>query len=423
MATCRNSAAAGKLAEVTVAEDGLGTLDPAWLRAKAGLKWSAAAEAGDGVIPCWVADMDFPAPAPVREALSGLLEGADLGYPAGDQEAALEERWAPRMAARYAWSPRPGQLRVFTDVVQAVQALLHVGTSRGDGVLLLTPSYPPLLEALGEMGRRLLAVPAVEVPEGTGAGKRWEFDLDAARHLAAGARALLLVNPHNPTGRVLERSELEVLAELAERWDLLVISDEIHADLALTGRAHTPFASLGPSLEARTVTLYSASKSFNLGGMRCAVAHLGHAGARAGLGELPSHLLGSVSMAAVAATLAAWAPAGDAWLERCLARLRANREALAAWLQGSGGAAGVRGPLPEGTYLAWLDFRQAGLGDDPARWLVGNARVMLSPGPSFGPGGPGFARLNFATAPGVLGEILARVSGTLGGRGQQPQGG
>jgi cystathionine beta-lyase len=389
------------------AGEGFDSLDDAWLRARPGEKWALA---GPGVIPCWVADMDFPAPAVARQALERLALVGDLGYSPGDEEARLEESWARRMATKFAWVPRPGRMAVFSELVQAVQAFLYAATAPGDGVMLFTPSYPPFLKTLEEMGRGLLAVPAVAAASG------WAFDLDRASELAPRARALLLVNPHNPTGRVLSGEELSLLAELAERHDLLVISDEAHADLAFAGHRHIPFASLGQAVEARTVTLYSASKSHNLAGMRCAVAHVGHEGARSALAALPSRLTGRPSLAAVETTLSAWTSEGDEWLARCLARLAANKAMLFEWLAGPGGALGVKGHPPQATYLAWLDFSGAGLGEDPAEWLLAYARVMLSPGPSFGPGGGGFARLNFATTPGLLAEVLARVGAALAAR-------
>jgi len=381
--------------------DGFDELDMDWLQARPGVKWAAAAP---GVLPCWVADMDFPAPAPVREALVRLAAGADLGYPGPAALALLEERFVARMASRYGWAPAGGQLRAFSDMVQATAVLIDASSSAGDGVLLFTPAYPPFLGVLEAMGRRLLCVPAVDD------GRGWSFDMEAAAAAAAQARVLLLVNPHNPTGRMLTRSELETVGGLAERHDLVVISDEIHADLAMTGVTHIPFASLSSQLAARTVTLYSASKSYNLGGMCCAIAHLGHAPVARRLAEAPSQLFGHVGIAALATTLAAWSPDGDAWLERCLGRLRANRQLLGDWLEGAGAAAGVLGYPPEGTYLSWLDFRSAGLGEDPASWLADNARVILNRGPTFGPGGAGFARLNFATTPGILNQILGRVA-------------
>jgi cystathionine beta-lyase len=392
--------------------EGFDDLDEQWLRSRPGVKWAAA---DDGVLPGWVADMDFPAPRPVVEALVRLAEGGDLGYSTGGEVALLEEKWAARMAARYRWDPAPGQLRVLSDTVQAVRVLIELASSPGDGVLMLTPAYPNFVGALEEMGRRLLPVQAVP-----GEGN-WAFDLEAAAAAARGAKVLLLVNPHNPTGRMLDRAELSALGELAERNDLLVISDEIHADLALCERAHIPFASLSEDLATRTVTLYSASKAYNLGGMCCAVAHVGAPEMARQLTNM-QHTMGRVSIAGVASTLASWSPEGDAWLERCLARLRANRELLGQWLAASaGGGAGVHGYLPQATYLSWLDFRGAGLGDDPAEWLLAQARVMLSEGPRFGPGGVGFARLNFATTPRILNEILGRTAEALHRRDVGPE--
>jgi len=391
-------------------DDGFDHLDEAWLRTRPGVKW---AKAGAGVLPCWVADMDFPAPRPVSDALAHLAAGGDLGY-RSYEPAVLEGPWAARMESRYGWAPSRGRLRLFSDLVQAVQVVVHVATAPGDGILLLTPSYPPLLAAIEEQGRRLLAVPAVV----TGTG--WAFDMEVAEDLARQAKMLLLANPHNPTGRVLSAQELARLGDLVERHGLLVTSDEVHADLVLVDKAHIPFASLSEELANRTVTLYSASKSYNLGGMRCALAHIGPAEVERQLAGLPSDLLGRVSVAAVVSTLASWSPAGDAWLERCLSRLRSNRDMIGEWLAGAGATAGVQGPCPEGTYLSWLDFRPAGLADDPAAWLLEHARVMLSGGPAFGPGGAGFARLNFATTPGILAEILSRVADALGQAASRP---
>jgi cysteine-S-conjugate beta-lyase len=387
-------------------DDGLDELDEAWLRSKPGAKW---ARAGAGVIPSWIADMDFPTPRPVRDALVALAEGGDLGYSSGTDMALLEEKWAARMATRYGWAPDGGHFRLFCDVVQAVQVAVDVTTSPGDGILLLTPSYPPLWRAIEDSGRRLLAVPALEAEAG------WPFDLDLAEEQAGRAKLLLLANPHNPTGRVLSRLELLRLGDLVERHNLLVVADEVHADLVLTGGPHIPFASLSGDLGRRTVTLYSASKSYNLGGMRCAVAYIGPAEMERRLASFPSELFGRVSVAALVSTLASWTKPGDEWLDRCLARLRANRDIMAQWLTGAGAEAGVHGSPSEGTYLQWLDFRPAGLSDDPAAWLLENAKVMMGSGPHFGPGGPGFARLNFATTPAVLEEVLSRVHGAITG--------
>src|SRR5580658_1007112 len=155
--------------------------------------------------------MDFPTPGPVVQALVGLAQGRDLGYSTGREASLLEEKWAARMATRYLWDPAPGQLRVLTDTVQAVRVLIELASSPGDGVLLLTPSYPSFVGALEEMGRRLLPVQAVP------GGANWAFDLATAAATAHEAKVLLLANPHNPTGRMLGRAELLALGEIAER--------------------------------------------------------------------------------------------------------------------------------------------------------------------------------------------------------------
>ena len=180
-------------------DDGFDELDEAWLRAKPGAKW---AKAGDGVIPCWIADMDFPTPRPVREALGALADAGDLGYASGDETVLLEEKWAARMADRFRWSPQGGRFQLFCDVVQAVQVLVDLTTSPGDGILLLTPSYPPLWRAIEDSGRRLLAVPAFETVEG------WAFDLDLAEEKARRGQTLVARQPPQPdrAGACLSRT-------------------------------------------------------------------------------------------------------------------------------------------------------------------------------------------------------------------------
>lgn len=376
--------------------------DPAWLRSKPGIKWAGAAP---GVLPAWVAELDFAIPPAVRRGLADLAAVGDLGYPAWLEGTGtpLREAFRDRMAARHGWSPDPAQVREFTDLNQALQAVLHVATEPGDAVAMHVPGYPAFLRALPKMGRRLVPVALDHGPDG------WSFDaarLEAAV-AASGARTLILVNPHNPTGRAAGPAELAAVAAVAEARDLLVISDEIHADLTYAPAAHVPFASLSARTEARTVTLTSASKAFNIAGACCAVAHVGSARVRAGLDRLPPDLLGRVGSAGVVATLAAWRES-DSWLATVLATLAANRGRLGAALP-----AGIGYHEPEATCLAWLDCRPLGL-TDPAEFFLREAKVDLVSGASFGPGGAGFVRLNFGTTPAVLAEICARMGEAVG---------
>ncbi|MFD0889689.1 aminotransferase class I/II-fold pyridoxal phosphate-dependent enzyme, partial [Streptosporangium algeriense] len=242
----------------------------------------------------------------------------------------------------------------------------------------------------------------------------WHLDLDRiadevrGRH-GAPCRALFLVNPHNPTGRVFRRDELEVLAELAAEHDLLVISDEAHAELTYDGYRHIPFAAVSEEAAARTVTITSGSKAFNLAGVRCAVAHIGAKEVRDAVDAHRGMLFGQVSALGVDALRAAWT-AGDPWLKTVRELLARNRLRVAERLP-----EGVVYRLPEATYLAWLDCRALDLGDDPSAFFLERARVMLFRGPDFGPEGRGFARLNFATSPAVLDEMLDRMRAAVPG--------
>ncbi|GAA1648571.1 MalY/PatB family protein [Actinoplanes couchii] len=339
-----------------------------------GIKWARAG----GAIPAWIADMDFPVPTPVRDAIAG----ADLCYPPWEddpQENPLIGAYVRRTAGKWGHRPDPGAIRLFTDMIHALEAILWVATEPGDAIAVHTPGYPPFLAAVERMGRRLVPIPMVD------GGSRWTFDID--RRALAGCRALILVNPQNPTGRVFSRDELSALAAVADTHDLLVIADEIHSELTYEPHRHLAFAPFAPD---RTITLASASKAFNLAGLRCAVADVAVPRVRAALDALPERLLGQPGTTGVLGTLAAWEH-GEPWLAEVRALLARNRDLVAAAFPGQ--------HVPEATYLAWLRI------DAPD-----GAGVKLSPGPSFGPGGDGFARLNFATSRPVLDEILRRLT-------------
>jgi cystathionine beta-lyase len=239
----------------------------------------------------------------------------------------------------------------------------------------------------------------------------WSFDhaeLDARLRTGGDeARLVLLCHPHNPTGHVFPRDELEQLAEIATRHDLAVLSDEVHAELVHPPNGHIPFATIGEDAAARTVTVTSASKAFNLAGLRWAILHAGHRGLHEQLEALPRHYFGAPNLMGVAATEAAWT-GGDDWQRAVAARLDANRRRLATLLADH--LPGVRCAVPDATYLAWLDFRALDLGDDPAA-VMRERGVELSSGPRFGPEGVGFARLNFATSARVL-EAIVRAMAT-----------
>ncbi len=369
-------------------------------RKKQTAKWHHVPE---DVLPAWVAETDFDLCPQVAEAIVEAVERGDVGYPDWPAEP-LAEAFAGRMASRYGWRPDPAHVRHTSDLIQAMQVVTDLCSTRGDAVVLHAPNYPPFLAALVNMDRRAVMSPMM--PSGAG----WWFDAELLEDQVkrSAAKVLLLVNPHNPTGRVLTRAELELLGAIAERHDLVVVSDELHAELVYPGHPHVPFASLCEDFARRTVTITSATKSFNLGGLRTAVAHIGDERVRAAWDRLPSELLGSVNVLGVEATLAAWRH-GDPWLERQVAHLHALRDHLVSRI---GELPGVEMRTPDATYLAWLDCRGTRVAD-PAGHFRSRARVELVPGPNFGPGGEGHARLNFGTGWRILDEILARMAASL----------
>ncbi|MBL1098305.1 MalY/PatB family protein [Streptomyces coffeae] len=379
----------------------LDAFDLATLSRRDGEKWSSAPE---GVLPAWVADMDFPISPAVRRALLHRID-TDLGYPAWYDESEggpLGEVFARRMRQRFAFEADPAHVRLFTDVNQAMQIALHLGTAPGDPVAVHTPACPPFLDVLTKLDRPPRTVPIRR------AGGEWDPDIGrlvAELRGAAdgGCRALLLVNPHNPTGRVLRRDELLALAEVVVERDLLVISDEVHAELTYDGSVHIPFASLSEEVAARTVTVTSGSKAFNLAGARCAVAHIGVKTLRDSVDAHRGLLFGQVGALGVEALKAAWSE-GDEWLAGVREVLARNRLRVAEALP-----EGIGFVPPEATYLAWLDCRALGVGDDPSVFFQDQGKLMLFRGADFGPEGRGFARLNFATSPPVLEELLRRM--------------
>ncbi|WP_275467341.1 MalY/PatB family protein [Streptomyces noursei] len=379
-------------------------VDPDVLRSGIGSKkWRQTAP---GVLSAGLAEMDFPVAEPISEGLRRYLGRGALGYPYWPDGSPVREVFAERMARRFGWHPQPGPVREFATVTQGVHLAVHLGTEPGDAIAVHTPVYGPFREGLARLGRRLLPIPLHDGPDG------WTWDSgELARQVADhGCRALVLVNPHNPTGRVFTRAELLELAELAERNDLLVISDEIHADLTHAPHRHIPFASLSPEIERRTVTLTSATKAFNLAGLRCAVGHLGPARLRAAWDDQPVELYGAANVLGVHASLLAWTE-GDAWLTAVREHLTRLRDRLAAGLAERLPQIGHH--PPQGSYLAWLDCRALGWGADPAARFRERGAVELGSGPGFGPGGDGFVRFNFATSGPLLEQLLDRLAETV----------
>ncbi|GLY29698.1 aminotransferase class I/II-fold pyridoxal phosphate-dependent enzyme [Kineosporia sp. NBRC 101731] len=372
-----------------------------WLRAKQGVKWRRHPD----LLPAWVADMDFPVAPVIRESVLDVLDRGDLGYPdrPGDLDP-LAEVFAGRMSRKFGWAAEPSCVRGITDLLAGLQILLHLSTEPGDGVIIQEPNYPPFRACVPTMGRVPLPLPVL-FDQG-----RWTHDTDRLeRELTERpAKVLLLVNPQNPTGAVFAEDELVRLAELAERHDLLVISDEIHADLVHDPHRHLPFAGLSSETAARTVTLTSATKAFNIAGLRTAVAHIGPPALRKRWDAEPPDIHGISNVLGVEATRAAW-ERGDPWLADVRTHLRNQRDRLAGAVDRM---PGVHLRVPDATYLAWLDCSDALAGADAGDFFRREAGVFTSSGTEFG-GRQEFTRLNFATSCAVLDEITHRMEAAL----------
>ena len=359
------------------------------------------------VLPAWVAEMDFPLAAPIEAELRRLLDVSDMGYPLDDADTGLPAAFCERMRERFDWAPDPARVELLSEVVQGIYIAVEAFSEAGEGVIVQTPIYPPFLNAIRDTKRRLVDNPLV--PNGL----RLEFDLDGlAEVIDAGTRVLMLCNPHNPSGRVMSREELERIAALALEHDLIVISDEIHADLLFDGRSHIPFASLGDEIAARTITFTSTSKAFNIPGLRLALAHFGSDELQRRFNERhPRRVRGGISLPGIYASIAAWRWA-QPWLDEVVPYLQANRDhaerALAERIPEIGFY------RPESTYLAWLDCSALDIEGSPARHFMKQGRVAVSIGDRFGPAWDRHVRLNFATSRPILTGVIERMAKSLG---------
>jgi len=359
------------------------------------LKWQAYPPE---VLPLWVAEMDTDLAEPVRDAIITAVRRGEVGYPWG--------RAYPQALASFAldawdWSLDSDTVRHTADVMTGMAHVVRLVTPP-DGVLVLTtPVYPPFLDLPEIVG---CAVRHVRLAE------NGRLDLDAletafgAIRAEGGSPTLALCNPHNPTGVAHTRSELEALAALTDDLGVRVVVDEIHAPLVHPGATFTPYLTVAGA--ERAYAVHSASKAFNLPGLKAALIVPGPAVVdeiTAGLPATLDHSASSIGVLAHAVALAE----GREWLAAHLAGLTTNRAQLDALLATE--LPGVCWQPPEATYLAWLDCRELGLGDDPAEVFLARGKVAVNSGPTFGPGGAGHVRLNFATAPQVLTEAVERI--------------
>jgi cystathionine beta-lyase len=390
----------------TLASEVLAALDSVeveTLRRRRSAKWTA--YPGD-VLPAWVAEMDFPLADPIRARLRAAIDAGDLGYPAADRSG-VREAFAAWCAREQGWALDPTSVIVLPDCVRGLELALLAHTEPGDAIVVPTPVYPPFLSVVNLNQRRLVEVELVSD------GDSFAPDLDAIdAALAAGARMVMLCHPHNPTGHVHGRDQLMALAALAHAHGATVVSDEIHAALTLDGQPHIPFATVSEEAAACSVTVTSASKAWNIPGLKTAFLVADEAMLAPVMATSP-RLRHGCSILGLEATIAAYEQGGP-WLAAVLAVLERNRAILLERVAVT--MPGVVMRPPRATYLAWLDCRTLELPGGPHEFFLERARVALSDGGTFGRGGEGHVRLNFATSAPLLEEIVTRMAAALAGR-------
>jgi cystathionine beta-lyase len=357
------------------------------------------------ILPLWVADMDFRSPGPVIQALRDRVDHGIFGY--GRDPVELRQVVVARLEARYGWRIAPDAVVFVPGVVQGFNLVCKAFCQPGDGVLVQPPVYPPILQAHTHAGLVNNEAQLVCNPDGS-----YGIDLDVFEHaITDQTRLFILCNPHNPVGRAFRRDELEAMAEICLRRNILICSDEIHSDIIYNGHRHIPIASIAPEIEQKTITLISPSKTFNIAGLRLAVAVIPNPELRKAYVALQRPLAGGPGILAVTAALAAYRD-GETWLQALLAYLEANRDFLVDYVHRYLPNIGVA--KPEATFLAWLDCRRAGIPlVKPYTFFMEKARVALNDGSAFGKDSEGFVRLNFGCPRAILVQALEQIRQAL----------
>ncbi len=367
------------------------------LRHRTSEKW---VEYPPDVLPLFVAEMDYPLAEPVQAAIIDRVRASDTGYVSGP--GALPRAFADFAERRWSWRPGTDGIRTTTDVSVAIVETLRQVVRPGEGVVITPPVYPPFFDLVPEAGGTVVEVPLRDD------GATWSIDLDGLeRAFSDGARAFLLCNPQNPLGLVHDRQTLEAVAELSARYDVAVVSDEIHAPLVRRDAVFTPYLSVSDAARERGIVVTAASKGWNLAGVKCALFVAGSERTIAALDRMPAEVGFRTSLLGLHASVVAF-DSGEQWLDGVLDALDESRTLLGRLLEER--MPGVAFRPPAASYLAWLDFRAVeGWAEDPAAIALERG-VALIQGSAFGAQGAGHARLNFACHPDVLTEAIDRMA-------------
>lgn len=352
------------------------------------------------LLPLWVADMDFATPPFILDAIRRRCEHPILGYtekPESYYQAIIG--WVKR---RYGMEVSKEQLNYVPGIVAGLGMALNCFTAPGDKVMIMPPVYHPFAWLVQRNGRRLVECP-LKLENGT-----YRMDLDLFRRSIKGVRVLILCNPHNPGGVVWTKEELEALADVCAEDNVIVFSDEIHADLTLPPHRHVPFAMISEHARNNSVTFMAPSKAFNMPGMAASHTVIYNEGLRK---RFVSYLdAGELDMGHVLAYPAVEAAytQGDEWLEQCLAYVQANIDYVEAYLQENLPA--IQAMRPQASYLVWLDCRKLGLSQEAlVDFFVSGARLALNDGAMFGKEGEGFMRMNVGCPRSILEQAMKQL--------------
>jgi cystathionine beta-lyase len=367
------------------------------------IKWTYYPE---DTLPMWVADMDFPAPPAILDALHQAVSHGVLGYDVPTK--ALQETVTGRMEKLYGWHIDPSAVVAIPGLVSGFNAAANMLCEPGDGYLIQPPVYMPFNDLQQNHGFIRQEAP---LPHAVETNKLrylidWESFKDGFNSKGSRTQMFLLCNPHNPTGQVYTRDELGHMAEICLEKNVVIVSDEIHSELLLSGSQHTPIASLSSEVASRTVTLIAPSKTFNVPGLFCGFAIIQDDELREKYKKVLERMTLHVSSLGLVAAQTAFSGECDHWLTELRIYLTANRDFILDYVEQH--IPGLRTTVPDATYLAWFDFSKSGI-SDPYKFLLKHAKIALNDGAAFGTGGKGFVRFNFGTSKRLVTEGLERM--------------
>lgn len=363
------------------------------------------------VIPMPVAEMDFPIAPPIKELLHSMVEKSDLGYLGAIPE--LGEAFSSFAAKRWNWSVDPSMVRVATDVGVGVVEILRVFTVPGDCVLISSPVYQNFYTWMNETRVKCVDVPFIH-QEDVDISLQWQIDWQGIEEAyKSGIKIHLLCSPHNPIGRVYSKNELQKFVALAVKYNVIIISDEIHSPLEYKGHPFTPILTLGDEAEEVSVVVTAASKGWNIAGLKCSIIVSGSQGMHEKLNPLPYSLHFRASILGAFATATAYEQ-GVTWLDKAITQLEHNRNLISTLLAEH--LPEISYNPPQHSYLAWFNLSRLQLGENPAEKILEKSRVALNAGHIYGPQWGDFARLNFATSPEILTQAITQMARGIRGK-------